>query len=59
MSKRKNLAKRSKRKLQQAALNLVRKLTPEQKEQLAEILAKKVTTDVADNDSLRGETTGQ
>lgn len=59
MSKRTNLAKRSKRKLNKAALDIVKNLTLEQQQKLAELLDKAVFTDVADNNPLRGETTGQ
>jgi Spy/CpxP family protein refolding chaperone len=53
MSKRKNLKKRSNAKLKKAARELVQKLTPEQQDKLAELLAKAVTDNVADHDTLR------
>jgi Spy/CpxP family protein refolding chaperone len=53
MSRRKNLQKRAKARLQKAALNVVTKLTPEQQDKLAQLLAKAVATDATNNNSLR------
>jgi Spy/CpxP family protein refolding chaperone len=53
MSKRKNLEKRAKAKMARAANEIVKKLTPEQQDKLAEILAKAVAENVANNDTLR------
>lgn len=59
MSRRRNLEKRSKTRLQTAARDIVSKLTPEQQDKLAELLAKAVVENATNNDPLRGKTTGQ
>jgi Spy/CpxP family protein refolding chaperone len=53
MSKRKNLEKRAKTKMAKAANSIVSKLTPEQQDRLAELLAQKVAENVTNNNSLR------
>jgi truncated hemoglobin YjbI len=58
MSKRRELERRAKKRLLTQAHLLVGKLTEEQQDRLAEILAKAVTNAETD-DSLRTETAGQ
>jgi Spy/CpxP family protein refolding chaperone len=59
MSKRREQERRAKKRMQTAAEGIVKKLTPEQQDRLVELLAKAVTSDVADTDTLRTETTGK
>lgn len=59
MSKRRNLARRAKKRLHNAAEALVKNLTPEQQDELVKMLAKAVIADAQATNTVSSETTGK
>jgi hypothetical protein len=59
MSKRRNLNRRAKKRLNNAAEKLVQNLTPEQQDELVKVLAKAVIADAQTRDTVSGQTAGK